>query len=166
MQFSRTLLFLAFLLFLQSCADGRTSYEAAPKENSSVRTETPEIMAVATLRPKEGQIGNGFSELQCYEDECVHTMRVNLVSTGRGHYQAWIIPSGGTPIRTGRLEKGTTEGAYFLHFEGDVPPKETLGTLKTFETMVTWEPPNDEQPDLPYEEVVRGSLTIVQKAKE
>ncbi len=166
MLFLRNALFLlALALLLQSCIGGKPSHEAAPGGTEEQKTETPELKAVATLRPKEGQIGNGFSELQCWHDRCVHTMRVNLVSTGRGHYQAWIIPGGGTPLRTGKLEKGNNDSAYFLRFEGSIPEKEDLASPKIMETMVTWEPPNDEHPDLPYEEVVRGTFTVVQTAK-
>jgi hypothetical protein len=156
-------MFVLALLFLQSCTGGE-SHEAAPQQKGEERTETPELQAVATLRPKEGQIGNGFAELQCFHDRCVHTMRVNLVTTSRGHYQAWII-AGETFIPTGILEEGETEAAYFLHFEGSIPEAASVASLKTMETMVTWEPPNDEHPDLPYEEIVHGAFTVVEGAK-
>ncbi len=161
---SQKLSLLGFTLLLTSCT-ASVPQEAVPENEEEQMQEIPEIQAVATLRPKEGQMGNGFSELRCFSDHCIHTMRVNLVPTRRGLYQAWLTPEVGGPIKTGILEEGEDEGTYFLKFESVTLEKEQMAKPKKLEAMVSWEPPNDEHPDTPYEEVVRGSFTVVEEAK-
>lgn len=164
MTLSPKLSLLGFALVLTSCT-ASVLQETVPGNEEEHTREKPEIQAVATLRPKEGQMGNGFSELQCYYDHCTHMMRVNLVPAKRGLYQAWLIPEGGEPVKTGELQSGEDEGTYFLKFESDSFTMEHMAERKKVDAIVSWEPPNDEHPETYYEEVVRGSFTVVEEAK-
>ena len=158
-------LFLLGLSFLLASCTASVLQEAVPENEEEHTKEKTEIQAVATLRPKEEQMGNGFSELQCFSDRCIHTMRVNLVPIKRGLYQAWLLPEVGGPVKSGVLAEGKNEGTYFLKFESATIEKEQIAKPKKLEAMVSWEPPNDEFPDAPYEEVVQGSFTVVEEAK-
>ena len=95
MPLSQKLILLGLSFLLASCL-AEEPHEAAPLQANLLKKETPEIQAVATLRPKEEQMGNGFSELQCFSDRCIHTMRVNLVPikrcTRHGYFQKLAAP--------------------------------------------------------------------------
>src|SRR3990167_3241083 len=112
MSFARALFVVSTLLLLQSC-DGswyKASLLPEDAEKEEFQETAPDFAAVATLRPAEGQLGNGFAELKCWQERCTHTMRVNLPENHRGAYQAWIQLSGANAFPTAKLEKGDTEG--------------------------------------------------------
>lgn len=161
---ARALFIVSSLLLLQSCDASwfRASLLPEEAEEEYVPESAPDFIAVATLRPAEGQIGNGFAELKCWRERCTHTMRVNLEVNHRGAYQAWIHLAGADPFRTGKLEKGSSEGTYFLRFEGNLPAREKLTMGRTVDTFVTWEALGDAEEATPNKELVRGTFTIVQ----
>ena len=164
MSFARALFALGTLLLLQSC-DGswyKASLLPGETEKKNIPESAPDFAAVATLRPAEGEIGNGFAELKCWQARCTHTMRVNLPENHRGAYQAWIQLSGANAFPTAKLEKGDTEGTYFLRFEGTLPSREKYTMGRTIDTLVTWEALGDAEENTPNREVVRGTFTIVQ----
>src|SRR3989344_1323565 len=164
MSLTRILFVVSTLLLIQSCDGSWYKASLLPEEAEEETTPevAPDLTAVATLRPAEGQIGNGFAELKCWQERCTHTMRVNLEVNHRGEYQAWIQFAGIDPFPTGKLEKGENEGTYFLRFEGNLSSRDKLTLGRTVETFVTWEPLGDEKPDTPNKEIVRGTFTIVQ----
>ena len=160
-----TVLTVASLVFLFGCTRSSVSVKGSVPGDEGRRAK-PATLWIATTRltAATGKMGNGFAEATYTDDKnFTLTVRVNLVPLGRtvggGRYEGWLL-SADHIVKAGVLQSPKGDGTYFLTFQKQ---EDLRGYGKI---LITQEPPQDEHPDAPHEEILRGTFTVVASAAE
>ena len=150
------------IALLAGCREGDFHASAPGSARKANGPPHPLWAATATLRPVDGNIGNGFAEVTYFDNGMIAlNIRANLAPPEKGRYTAWLLNNASHAINAGRLRSPKADGTYFLNTEHEAKDLRLYSDHRRI--LVAWEPSGSGNHGAPEETVIEGTLTVVQE---